>query len=278
MKRTAHLICCMAFLVATSLPAEATAPFSPLRTTTPSGSYTVQLNPKHDEAMVVYDATNGVVSSHSIEALGFTGRERLDHARYTTAGLQWYYPNAVAFFSSDERFYFLHLPWGKTIAFDLSSQDVMKAVPRELESLVRQTLESKALALLESGQQTQEERRQALVTALRLKDADERAAAMRVLSFYQMNTDRETGAMICGQLRLTNSIPRLIALLADDAYTTVGSGDKWRRVYFVRKAARDALAAMGHAVENVVIEEIEDPTSSNKVLEDIGTNAPTSQH
>lgn len=278
MKQIAHLIFTIAFLVRASPPASATTPFSPLRATTPSGSYTVELNPGMNNALVVYGTTNAVVSSHSIHDLGFTVRERMDHIHATTAGLDWYYPNALVFFSPDERFCFVHLPWGKTIAFDLDSQRVAAPMTAELAVLVTQRLEAEAIKLLEAGR-NDKGRREAVAVALRMTNATERVTAMRALITYGGSRDREAGAMICGNLKLTNAVPKLTALLTDDAYRTIGGRDGWRRVYYVRQAARDALNAMGQSVENIVTEEmIEEPGALNRVQPDAAPKLSDPQH
>ena len=69
-------------------------------------------------------------------------------------------------------------------------------------------------------------------------------------------SERTTGAAICGQLKIKSAIPRLKDLLKDDQYSlSVSSLISERRFYDVRKAARDALEAMGEKVKGVVVEE-----------------------
>jgi len=69
--------------------------------------------------------------------------------------------------------------------------------------------------------------------------------------------DRETGAIIVGELRIRKAIPKLRTLLSDDDayFSGVGGTAAMYKVYFVRRAAADALRAMGENIGNIVIEE-----------------------
>ncbi len=230
-------------------PSEGTIPFPTLKEETSSGSHVIHISPRRENAITVYDATGDVMSTFTIDELGFTVRERLDHVHYTTAGYQWYYPNSVTFFSNDDRFFILHLAWGKTIVLDLETLTVLTEIPNDLVAYVNNTLRSKAMALIQDP-------------AERLKEFHP-SSANRFLLEREMARERETGAMICGHLRIRKAIPRLIELLEDDSFTTISRGGAhhgptWHRVYFVRKAALDALKAMRRRVRGVVTEEIID--------------------
>jgi len=67
--------------------------------------------------------------------------------------------------------------------------------------------------------------------------------------------ERKTGAIVAGQEKLTQAIPSLRRLLDDRESFTTNEPKKWTRVYFVRKAAKEALEAMGQTVKGVTIEE-----------------------
>ena len=66
---------------------------------------------------------------------------------------------------------------------------------------------------------------------------------------------RRTGAMVCGQEKYRQTIPKLRTLLTDNAYHTQGGGSEVTKVFYVRKAAKQALERMGEKVESVVVEE-----------------------
>jgi hypothetical protein len=64
--------------------------------------------------------------------------------------------------------------------------------------------------------------------------------------------ERKTGALICGQEKLTEAIPKLQFLLGDRSWFTQGSGGSQTIVFYVRQSAKQALEAMGETVAGVV--------------------------
>jgi len=144
----------------------------------------------------------------------------------TTAGLDWY-QNSVAVFDEDEDFFIIKLRWPEEyVVLDLKNRKISKKPSHETFQDVLKALENQALYLLDS------------------KDP------------YQ----RQTGAMICNELRVSESIPRLKELLKDQEFYTTYSysddGDMEEAIIelYVRKAAKDALISLGEKVEDVIIE------------------------
>lgn len=70
-------------------------------------------------------------------------------------------------------------------------------------------------------------------------------------SHQKIQRNRETGCIHCGQLKLDDAVPRLRSLLEDKS-TFSRIGYREEVVYYVRKAAKEALEAMGHKAEAVV--------------------------
>ena len=73
-----------------------------------------------------------------------------------------------------------------------------------------------------------------------------------MLSSKEAN-ERKAGALICGQEKLTMAIPKLRNLLVDKEYVRTNHPQRWTRVYFVRKAAKEALEKLGEETGNVVV-------------------------
>ena len=90
------------------------------------------------------------------------------------------------------------------------------------------------------------------------KEADDtlRMTALRMLDSKE-SRERQTGAIICGQLRIREALPKLKGLLSDENSYTTNVPKKWTRVYFVRKAAKKALEDLGETANNIVVEELD---------------------
>ena len=70
---------------------------------------------------------------------------------------------------------------------------------------------------------------------------------------------RETGAMIVGQVRIRDAIPRLQVLASGDAayLSRIDETNRRRKLYFVRRAAANALVAMAEEPpKGAVFEEV----------------------
>ena len=69
---------------------------------------------------------------------------------------------------------------------------------------------------------------------------------------------RQTGATVCKDLKISKGIPRLKELLQDKEFYTTYSGEirpgNGTIVLYVRKAAKEALLALGENIENVITE------------------------
>ena len=81
--------------------------------------------------------------------------------------------------------------------------------------------------------------------------------AVEMLSSRNVD-DRLTGLIVVSQEGYRNAIPKLKALLSDNDYVLVKIGDQpEKKVFRVRKAAKEVLHSMGEEVDdNIVIEEI----------------------
>ena len=206
-----------------------------------SGKFVVTMDEWHEMGrlpVVIYDFRGGLVCVHTTDTLGL--KDDVQHIMMTVSSY-WWNRDSVSFFGPEDKTFIIRLHWGKTLLLWLQQGDLMDDEWRQLHRswLISDTqwnaihdfadkkLRKDGLALLDS------------------KDASK----------------RKIGALICGQMKITSAIHRLKELLKDDRYGDFicQYDDSMHpfisRVYYVRKAAKDALEAMSEKVNGVIVEE-----------------------
>ena len=198
--------------------ASATEPYATLSTTSPSGTYRIERRPTFDDAIAIMDSSNHLLHSLSITNM-FSNDTWIgtDDLEISTAGLNWHL-NSIAYITTNDATFIMRHRTGNYIVIDLS-----KGQPRPI---------------------TQDEKMDA---DIRVRDA-----ALSLL-YSTDSSDRKTGCIHCGQLGVVQSIPRLRELLEDKAFYGVSGGNHPEPIVFlyVRKAAVDALAALGHNIDHI---------------------------
>ena len=197
-----------------------TTPYDIQSIDSPSGKYRVELRPRWDDAVAILGSSNQVLHSlpitNALEYGNWTGKYGEDF-EISTAGIDWYL-NSIAFIDTNDAAFVMRHRSGNYIVIDLASgqpRSIAKGEKADADLRIQEA----ALSMLDSE--------------------DPRV--------------RETGCIHCGQLGLTQAIPRLNALLADTEFHGVSGGDYPEPVVFlyVRKAAVDALTALGQPARHV---------------------------
>lgn len=178
---------------------------------------TVKLQPEMEEALIIINDNSKVSKIFSIEELKLKIMPII-----STAGLIWY-QNSIVFFNKKEQYLIIRLKENEMVIVELKSNTLLYNISKKLKKEIDKIVSKNALTLLSS------------------KDAHE----------------RQTGAIICGQIKLKKSIPNLIKLLTDEEYYKTNVPKEWTKVYFVRKAAKEALEAMGKKARYIITEEFE---------------------
>lgn len=190
-----------------------------------SGNYVITMDEWHhvgDLPIVIYGLFGSLIKVHSTDSLGL--KEDIEHIKLSVSSY-WWNEDSIGFFGPNENTFIIRLHWGKLILLELNDGSLMDKewydiskgwlMPKKkwdaLHSFAEGQVKEHALRLLDSG------------------DAEE----------------RKTGALVCGQEKIVEAIPRLKELLADSKYYTTNIPRKWTRVYYVRKAAEEALKILG---------------------------------
>lgn len=198
----------------------ATEPFPSEEHTSKSGRYHIVFNSTRvgDRGLFLIDSMAEKEYSFSVEEFGLNYEHQ--NMMFSSAGLSWY-KNSIAVFNKNETLFLIKLGWKRYIALDLENYTII-STPSEISfKLEKESIVKKALELLDSD------------------------------SPYK----RETGAIACNHLNILESIPKLKKLLTDkEFYTTYSGNNAGTIVLYVRKAAKEALLALGENVENVVTE------------------------
>ena len=193
--------------------------------------------------IVIYGRHGKLVHVHNLQSLRL--QEDLSEDRILSTDFpncHWWNEDAIIFFGPKEEHIFVRLHWGELLIVELASGDVIR----------------KQVMYSDFGDLPVPERQWQAFQAF--ADRRSREIAWPLLS-SEFPEDRKTGAMVAGQLRMRKAIARLRELLQDDAsdLTNVDqpAGLPMRAVFYVRKAAKQALEAMGETVTGVVIEQPE---------------------
>lgn len=183
--------------------------------------------------VVIYGRLGRLVRVHSIDSLGLR-----DDARHIVRSVSsyWWNEDSISFFGPEDKRFFIRLHWGEWIILDLHQGGLLQKKGRFYRDDLREQHESEWKELVEYRQRT-------LAThAIGMLESDSAR-------------DRKVGALVCGQAKLADAIPKLSKLLDDQAYISTNVPKPQTRVYFVRKAAKEALHAMGREVDGVVTQE-----------------------
>ncbi len=204
-----------------------------------SGDYVLTMDEWHSVGqlpVVIYGRRGDLIRVHSTDSLGLA--DDITHIIMTVSSY-WWNEDSISFFGPQEQKFFIRLHWGKWIVLDLRRGDVLLKEETFFRDDLRAQHEKEWQSLVEYRQEILAKH------AIRLLGSKE-------------PSERKTGALLCGQEKLTEAIPSLQKLLTDDASFSTNVPKEWTRVYFVRKAAKEALEAMGEKVEGVVTQEPED--------------------
>lgn len=200
-----------------------------------SGHYVLTMDEWHSVGklpVVIYGHRGELVRVHSTASLGLS--DDITHIEQTVSSF-WWNKNSISFFGPDEETFFIRLHWGKLLLLQLRDGAVMD---QQWYGLAKGWLmpEKKWRDLHDHGR------------------ARVRKVAIELLA-SQDPQKRATGALVCGQERVSDAIPGLRRLLDDKEFFTTNVPKEWTRVYFVRKAAKEALETMGEKVAGVVTDE-----------------------
>ena len=184
--------------------------------------------------VVIYGRRGVLIRVHSIESLGLD--DDILKIKQTVSS-QWWNEDSISFFSADEELFLTRLHWGKWIVIELNSGDLV----------------TKGNKFYRDGMWKEPEQIWKSLDAYRMKQLSE--SVVRLLSSNKPE-ERKTGALVAGQEKLKETIPRLRQLLTDKEFFTVSGGGyaEPMAVLYVRKAAVEALISLGQAVKNVKYE------------------------
>jgi len=203
---------------------------------TDDGEHVVTLDEWHhvgELPVVIYGPRGRRAAVHTIETLGLG--EDTSHIKQSVSSF-WWNENSIVFFTADGKRLIIRLHWGKMLIVDLGRGEMMNEKWYELHK----------------GWYIKEDEWTAL------KESAEKRAGELALELVSSGDDheRQAGAMAAGQLKLRAAIPQLRKLLTDAAVYSEQTGTgPWMDVYPVRKAAVEALKALGENVHGVVTEE-----------------------
>lgn len=190
--------------------------------------------------VVIYGSNGELIQVHSCESLGLTGKDigmDIIKIEMSTAGFLWS-KDAISFFDPSEEKFLIRLHWGKWLVFDLRTGELFPREPKFSDADFKQ-------AHAEEWQRLDEFKSQTIA-----------ARALALLKFPEPEAQKN-GILICGQENIREAIPKLKGFLTSPAFYSTGSGNQKIRVYFVRKAAKEALEQMGEKVTGVIIEKTE---------------------
>lgn len=195
-----------------------------------SKEYVVELRPTWDAAVVVRRRECKVSSKIGLQGFGLCNFT-LEQIEASTAGI-WWYKNSLSFFDQCGNLLVIRLGHGKFIGVSLDDGRPVSKLPKALVEFSKRRSIELSLRLLKS----------------------------------KTPIERQTGAIVCGQEKVKRAIPLLKDLLKDNEYYTTNVPKEWTRVYYVRKAAKEALQSMNESVSNVIIEELDRPTKRGRIV------------
>jgi hypothetical protein len=183
--------------------------------------------------VVIYGRRGELIRVHNTDSLGL--KDDILHIRMVVGNYLWS-EDSVILFSPDEEAFLIRLHWGKWIVLELKTGDLIEKATKVAGADLSYDPKWNALEAY---------KRKALFRGVILMLSSDCAA------------ERKTGAMVCGQEGFRKYVPELRKLLVDKEYLTTNVPKEWTKVYFVRKAAKNALICMGEKVDEVITEELD---------------------
>ena len=197
-----------------------------------SGNYVVTLDEWGEFGsfpVVIYGPHGKPIRVHDINSLGLDNDKDLDKITITISSLRWN-EDAIMFFGPREELVFIRLHWGTTLIIDLHDG-----------------------GLYGDNDDKRAEQQRLALDQYAIKKTKELPLAKLI---SENLLERNTGAIVAGQLRIHASIPRLKELLNDsDYYETQTAWGSVRKIYYVRKSAKEALRRMEATLDGVVLED-----------------------
>lgn len=203
---------------------------------TDSGRYVVTFDEWHHVGtlpVVIYGWRGELVKVHSLDSLGIELCRVVDGKAVfipISVSSVWWQKDALTFFGPEDEILFIRLFWGETLMIALKDGELRNEKWYNSELARGSISKEKWDSLRDYG------KKKSIDYALKYlgsKDARE----------------RRTGAVLAGQLRARETIPRLRELLKDDAHGTLLTPPLfWTKDYYVANAARESLQQMGERV------------------------------
>ncbi|NBK26496.1 MAG: HEAT repeat domain-containing protein [Spirochaetia bacterium] len=185
-----------------------------------------------DIPIVIYGRNGWLIRVHSLTSLGVGAVGDLGRMKTSRSGFYWN-EHSIGFFCHDSTVFCVRLQINKMILIELSSGYAYGEDESNIYGL-HKTDKNEWEEIVEEARA--EVRRMAL-SFLESDDKDERV----------------TGAIVCGQEKLEESVPLLRKLLDDDAVDERHYPGRSVQVFSVREAALEALKLMGEDVKPVKI-------------------------
>jgi hypothetical protein len=171
--------------------------------------------------IVIYGDKGRLIKVHSIASLGLDNDQ--GQIKSTVSSYMWN-EDSIAFFGPEDEYFFIRLHWGKWITIELQNGKLFK---KDMY-FFRQDLESEHLKICEKLKSYRERKLKELVFAM----------------FGSSNPEeRKIAAVVSGQEKYQDAIPKLQQLLNDRKFYIIDGGKKIKK-YYIREAAKEALASM----------------------------------
>lgn len=202
-----------------------------------SGKFVLTMDEWHrvgELPVVIYGSRGELIRVHSTDSLGL--KDDIQHIKRTVSSF-WWNENSISFFGPKDEAFITRLHWGKLLFINLRDGDLINEERYRTD---------KGWLMPEKKWHTMHE----------YANDQIRMHAMELLGSGNAD-DRKTGALVCQQEQIKEAVPRLKELLADKEYYTTNVPKEWTRVYYIRKAAKDALEVMGETIGDVVVQEID---------------------
>ena len=216
--------------------------WDPYRVLVSDSGYVVTMGERdHFEGLplVIYGSSGDTVCVHSLVSLGLMHEFMIRSVvGYTGRGWNWL-ENSICLFMEDEGMFCIRLNSGRIVLVQLENGGIAS--------------DKDAAALSYGGWQEMSPRR---LEALEEKAREEiRTKEIPRMFSSQDPDERETAALVCGQERLEDKVEALRGLLGDGTFYLRRTEAGTVRVYYVRKAATEALRVLKREVGEVVLEE-----------------------
>ncbi|MDD5774100.1 MAG: hypothetical protein PHX78_11610 [bacterium] len=191
--------------------------------TTSNSLFTVEIQTcveKKEKAIIIKDRNKSDLFSFKLEELPSIDIKNLP---YVLDGGNYWYENAIMFFNKDENIVIIRLKDGNLILINLYTGKILKEISEAEKLFIEKRIIELAQMLIKS----------------------------------QKPSDKEAGAIICGQLKLKETIPDLKKLLSGNTNSIRVhlENDKAFIIFTIRQAAKQALESMGEKVDAVIMEE-----------------------